>query len=71
MHAKDSVGKTAMHHAAETCEGVVSDYRKMGATFKRLISAGIIINVMDNNGKTALYYAIQVTDVNSSCDKTL
>ena len=33
----------------------------MGATFRKLISAGITVNAIDNNGKTALYYAIEVT----------
>jgi ankyrin repeat protein len=60
VHAKDSVGKTALHHAAETSEGIISDHKKMGATFRRLIAAGITINAMDNDGKTALFYAVQV-----------
>jgi len=60
VHAKDNVGKTALHHAAETSEGMVSDHKKMGATFRRLIAGGITINAMDNDGKTALYYAVQV-----------
>lgn len=31
----------------------------MGATFRRLVAAGISVNAMDNDGKIALYYAIQ------------
>ena len=60
IHARDGLGKTALHHAAETCEGMESDYGKMGASFRKLISAGITVNAIDQDGKTALYYAIQV-----------
>jgi len=63
IHVQDCFGKTALHHAAETCEGIESDYGKMGATFRKLVSAGITVNAVDHDGKTALYYAIQASGI--------
>lgn len=49
-----------IQHAAETSEGMISDFKKMGATFRRLVAAGVDVNATDNDGKNALYYAVQV-----------
>lgn len=39
---------------------MISDHKKMGATFRRLIAAGVDVNATDHDGKNALYYAVQV-----------
>ena len=47
INAKNNVGETPLHHAAEFGNSKIADF---------LIKAGTDINVRDNEGRTPLYY---------------